>query len=94
MPHQAQRLHADLQSAVRRQSRREATVGVYESARKVEFSLFLRQISMDADANGIGSDVRMLEAVFLEDVEICLDLDVVWSIFSSRVICNGIDEIP
>lgn len=94
LPHQAQRLRANLQSAVHRQCREEAAVGVEESARKVEFSLFLRQISMDAGANGVGGDIRIMETVCLENVEICLDFDVVWSIFSGRVICNGVDEIP
>ena len=47
---------------------------------------------MDAGANWLGDDMRAGEAVFVEDVDVGVDLDVIRS-FPSRIVRNGINEI-
>ena len=47
---------------------------------------------MNAGANWFGDDIRIVEAVFLEDVDVRVDLGVIRSILS-RIVGNGVDEI-
>jgi len=47
---------------------------------------------VDAGANWLGDDVGTVEAVFIEDVNIRVDLEVIRS-DPSRVVGNGVDEI-
>jgi len=47
---------------------------------------------VDAGANWLGDDVGTVEAVFIEDVDIRVDLEVIRS-DPSRVVGNGVDEI-
>lgn len=48
---------------------------------------------MNTCANRLSGDIRTVEPAFLEDINICLDLNIIGTVFSSRVICNGINEI-
>lgn len=48
---------------------------------------------MNAGANWLDGDGGTVEVVFLKDVDVRLDLDVIWCIVAGGVICNGIDEI-
>jgi hypothetical protein len=48
---------------------------------------------MNVGVNWLCDNIGTIEAVFLEDVDICLDLSVIRSVFLSWVICNAINEI-
>ena len=54
---------------------------------------FSCQIGMNAGANRLCDNIGTAEAVFLEDIDVCLDFDVIRSVFSSRVICNSVNKI-
>lgn len=48
---------------------------------------------MNTSANRFDGNVRIVEEVFLEDINVRLDFGVIRSTLSSRVICNGVNKI-
>ena len=48
---------------------------------------------MNAGANRLYDNIRTIEVAFVEDINVCLDLNTIWSVFLSRVIYNDINKI-
>jgi hypothetical protein len=44
-------------------------------------------------ANGLDCDNGTVEPIFLENVDVCLDLNVIRGVLPSGVVCNRINEI-
>lgn len=92
-PHQAQGLDTDLQGTVRRQGVGESAVGIDEGVRNVEFLLFSCQVGMDAGTNRLYVDDRTREAIFFEDIDIGLDLDIVGRVFPTWILSDVVYEV-
>jgi hypothetical protein len=47
---------------------------------------------VNACANWLDTNVGTVEVVVLEDVNICLNLNEIWSV-AARIVCDGVNEI-
>ncbi len=86
-------MYCDLQNIIRCYSHREAAICVEESVGNIEISFRLGDVGANARMNRFYNDIRTVESIFLEDVDIRLNLDVV-SICSGRIADDAIHEIP
>jgi hypothetical protein len=91
-PHYAQRIYCDLQTVVRCCSRCEATIRVEESVGHVQMSIRLSDKGANARLNRIHDDIGAIESAFLEDVDVCLNLDAV-GVCSGSIIDDTIHEV-
>ena len=86
-------MYCDLQNINRCYSCREAAICVKESVGNVEISFRLGDVGADARMNRLYDDIRTVESIFLEDVDIHLDLDIA-GVCSGGIADDAIHEIP